>query len=163
MEPPFEKLDGVKEVVSGYAGGTIKNPSYKQVAGGQTKHREAVKIVYDPKRVKYEKLLEVFWRNINPTDDGGQFVDRGFQYSSAVFYANEDQKRLAESSVVSLEKSKIFKKKIVTPVLKYSTFYKAEDYHQDYYKKNPIRYKFYRYNSGRDNFIEKTWDKKDKK
>ena len=159
MEPPFEKLDGVKEVVSGYTGGQKVNPTYEEVSAGGTGHVEAVEIVYDPAKVTYEKLLDVFWRQINPTDGGGQFVDRGPSYLSAIFYHNEEQKKLAEESKKKLEKSGRFDKPIVTEIRPVGPFYRAEGYHQDYYKKNPIRYKFYRYNSGRDQYLEKVWGK----
>ena len=159
MEAPFEKLDGVIEVFSGYSGGKEKSPSYKEVSAGTTGHAEAVQIIYDPKNVSYEQLLEVFWRQINPTDAGGQFVDRGPQYRSAIFYHNEEQKRLAETSKARLEKSGRFSKALITPIVAYNNFYLAEDYHQNYYKKNPIRYKFYRHNSGRDQFLKTVWSK----
>ncbi len=159
MEPPFEKLKGVKAVVSGYAGGVKKNPTYKEVARGQTKHVEAVKVVYNPKVISYQSLLQVFWRNIDPTDNGGQFVDRGHQYTSAVFFNNKKEKAIVEKSKKRLGESKRFKKAIVTRIQPLSAFYKAEDYHQDYYKTNPLRYKLYRYNSGRDQFIDKHWGK----
>jgi len=157
MEPPFEKLDGVEKVISGYTGGSLKNPSYKQVSGGSTKHIEAVQVFYDPSRVKYEDLLEVFWRSFDPTDAEGSFVDRGYQYTSAIFYHSDEQKNLAEASKKKLGESGRFKKPIVTPIREAMTFYNAEDYHQDYYKVSPIRYKYYRYRSGRDQFIEKVW------
>ncbi len=159
MEPPFEKLNGVSQVISGYTGGHKKNPTYKEVSHGGTGHLEAIQIHYDPGKVNYADLLEVLWRNIDPTDDGGQFVDRGSQYESGIFYHDEEQKRIAFQSKAKLEKSGRFEKKIVTRVIPASTFYPAEDYHQDYYKKNPIRYKFYRYGSGRDDFIDETWGK----
>jgi peptide methionine sulfoxide reductase msrA/msrB len=155
MEPPFEKLKGVVSVVSGYEGGTGKNPTYEDYA--QKGHVEVVEITYDPSVISYSQLLDVFWRQINPTDAGGQFVDRGPQYRSAIFYHNEDQKRLAEKSKEELGKSGRFDKPIVTEILKASPFYKAEEYHQDYYKKNPLRYKFYRYNAGRDQYLRKVW------
>ncbi len=155
MEPPFEKLKGVSDVVSGYMGGTGANPTYEDYASKG--HIEVVQITYDPSIVTYNKLLDVFWRQINPTDAGGQFVDRGPQYRSAIFYHNEEQKSLAEKSKADLEKSGKFDKPIVTEILKASTFYKAEEYHQDYYKKNPIRYKYYRSRSGRDEYLEKIW------
>jgi peptide methionine sulfoxide reductase msrA/msrB len=155
MEPPFEMLKGVSDVVSGYMGGTGKNPTYEDYASKG--HIEVVQIRYDPSIISYNTLLDVFWRQINPTDAGGQFVDRGPQYRSAIFYHNEEQKNLAEKSNADLEKSGKFDKPIVTEILKASTFYKAEDYHQDYYKKNPIRYKYYRSRSGRDEFLEKIW------
>jgi peptide methionine sulfoxide reductase msrA/msrB len=157
MEPPFEKLAGVKEVISGYTGGQKKNPAYEEVSSGSTGHLEAVEVVYDPAVVTYERLLDVFWRNIDPTDPGGQFVDRGSQYRSAIFYHSEQQKRLAEASKQKLAKSGIFAKPIVTEIIPASVFYRAEDYHQDYYKKSSIKYKIYRFNSGRDQFLEKTW------
>ena len=157
MEPPFESLDGVKSVISGYAGGTIKNPAYKQVASGKIKHIEAVEVTCDPKKVDVNTLIDVFWKNINPMDDGGQFVDRGFQYSTAIFYFDDNQKKIAEASKLALEQSKVFPKPIVTPIRSFTTFYPAETYHQDYYKKNPLRYKYYRYGSGRDKFLDKYW------
>ena len=160
MEPPFEKLDGVKEAVSGFSGGPEKNPSYKDVAGGKTGHTEVVQIKFDPKKVSYEKLLDVFWRNIDPTTPNRQFVDVGSQYRPEIFFHNEEQKQQAAKSKVALTKSKIFKKPIIVPITAASKFYQAEDYHQDYYKTNPVRYKFYRYRSGRDQFLEKTWGKK---
>lgn len=157
MEPPFEKLDGVVEVASGYTGGQKANPTYEEVSSGSTGHYEAIQIIYDPEKVGYEQLLDVFWRNIDPTDAGGSFVDRGRQYGSAIFYQNEDEKRIAELSKERLERSKVFDKPIVTKILKFEVFYKAEDYHQDYYKKNPLRYKFYRAGSGRAPFLKKVW------
>lgn len=157
MEPPFEKLDGVKEVISGYTGGHKENPTYEEVSSGTTGHVEAVEVLYDPSKVSYEKLLDVFWRQIDPRDPDGQFVDRGSQYRSAIFYLNDEQKALAEKSKEELDKSGRFDKPIVTEILPASTFYRAEDYHQDYYKKNPLRYKFYRFNSGRDQFLKKVW------
>ena len=156
-ESDFEKVDGVIEAISGYTGGRQANPTYRQVSGGGTGHIEAVKVVYDPDKVTYEELLEVFWRHVNPTDAGGQFVDRGSQYRSAIFYANEWEKRLAEDSKKRLEATGHFDKPIVTDILALGPFYTAEDYHQDYYKKNPIRYKYYRSGSGRDQFLEKEW------
>ena len=157
MEPPFEKLDGVVEVISGYTGGQKANPTYEEVSSGATGHLEAIQITYDPEKVSYGQLLDTFWRNIDPTDAGGSFVDRGLQYGSAIFYNDEEQKRVAEDSKKRLEESTTFDKPIVTKVLKFEKFYNAEDYHQDYYKKNPIRYKFYRAGSGRDPFLEKVW------
>ncbi len=157
MEPPFEKLPGVVSVVSGYTGGTVKNPSYEQVTSGITGHLEAVEISYDPEQISYPELLEVFWRNIDPTDDGGQFIDRGSQYRSAIFYLDEEQRRQAEQSREELARSGKFKRPIVTEILPASAFYPAEAYHQDYYKENPLRYRFYRSGSGRDLFLEKTW------
>jgi peptide methionine sulfoxide reductase msrA/msrB len=160
MESPFEKLHGVKEVISGYTGGHKKTPTYKEVSSGTTGHLESVEITFDPSVISYDNLLDVFWRQIDPTDAGGQFVDRGGQYRSAIFYHSAEQKRLAEMSKRKLAASGIFHKPIVTEILPATTFYKAEDYHQDYYKKNPLRYKFYRFSSGRDQFLEKTWKDK---
>ncbi|WP_435796799.1 peptide-methionine (R)-S-oxide reductase MsrB [Peribacillus frigoritolerans] len=157
MEPPFEKLDGVLEVISGYTGGTEENPSYNDVSSGKTGHVESVQIVYDPAVVSYEELLDVYWKQVDPTDSDGQFVDRGKQYSTAIFFHNEDQKMAAQASKEKLDQSGRFDQKIVTPILPASTFYMAEDYHQDYYKKNPVRYEYYRNHSGRDLFLEKTW------
>jgi len=159
MEPPFEKLDGVKEVVAGYTGGTTVNPTYEQVSGGKTGHLESIEVTFDPAKVSYEKLLDVFWRQINPTDAGGSFVDRGSSYRSAIFYHTDEQKRLAEASKNKLQQSGRFDRAIVTEIRAAGPFYRAEDYHQDYWKKNPVRYKFYRYNSGRDQYIEKVWGK----
>ncbi len=159
MEPPFEKLDGVGDVISGYTGGHKDNPTYKEVSRGGTGHLEAVEIYYDPKKVTYEKLLEVFWRQVDPTDPGGQFVDRGESYETAIFYVGETQKALAEESKKALDASGRYDKPIVTPIVEAKTFYRAEEYHQDYYKKNPLRYKFYRFNSGRDQFLKRIWDK----
>lgn len=161
MEPPFEKLAGVVDVVSGYCGGKKKNPTYKEVSSGKTDHVESVLIIYDPSKITYDRLLEVFWRNIDPTAKNRQFVDVGKQYRSAIFFLDKDQQRLAIESKKKLEKSGRFKKPIVTEITKAGSFYRAEEYHQDYYKKNPIRYKWYRFRSGRDDFLEKVW--KDKK
>ncbi len=163
MEPPFEKLEGVIGVVSGYTGGDKQAPTYEEVSSGVTGHAEAVRIVYDPEKVSFEKLLETFWRQINPTDDGGSFVDRGTQYRSAIFYHDDAQKKAAEVSKAALGKSGRFDKPIMTEILPAGEFYPAEDYHQDYYKRNPIRYKFYRSGSGRDDYIEKVWEKEFKK
>ena len=156
-EADFEKVKGVISVVSGYTGGHVKNPTYKEVSNGGTGHVESVEVTYDPKIVTYQDLLDKFWREVNPTDAGGQFVDRGDQYRSVIFYANERQHRLAEASKEKLAASGIFKKPIVTEILPLGPFYPAEEYHQDYYKKNPIRYHWYRSGSGRDQFLEKTW------
>jgi len=157
MEPPFEKLQGVKQVISGYTGGTSQNPTYKDVSYGSTGHVEAVQIHYDSTQVSYKDLLEVFWRNIDPTDNGGQFVDRGDSYLTAIYYHGAEQKKQAQESKKRLEASKRYTLKIVTPIIEAKEFYAAEDYHQDYYKKNPVRYKYYRFRSGRDQFIEKVW------
>ncbi|UCG13504.1 MAG: peptide-methionine (S)-S-oxide reductase MsrA [Deltaproteobacteria bacterium] len=156
-ESDFEKTDGVVEAISGYTGGHVANPSYRQVSKGGTGHVEAVKVVYDPAKVSYERLLDVFWRHIDPTDARGQFVDRGSQYRSVIFYANDQEHRLAEASKKRLAASGRFDKPIVTDILPLGPFYPAEDYHQDYYKKNPVRYRWYRYGSGRDQFLEAVW------
>ncbi|WP_147802179.1 peptide-methionine (S)-S-oxide reductase MsrA [Alkalicoccus halolimnae] len=157
MEPPFEDIEGVDKAVSGYTGGEQVNPAYEEVAAGETNHVEAVQITYDPDLISYEELLEVFWRQIDPTDDEGQFVDRGEQYASAVFYHDESQKEAAEASKQKLEDSGRFEEPIVTEIKSALTFYVAEDYHQDFYKENPVRYEFYRSNSGRDEFLEEYW------
>ena len=159
-ESDFEKVDGVAEAVSGYTGGDEKSPTYKQVSSGATGHVEAVQVHYDPSKISYAELLEVFWRHVNPTDAGGQFVDRGPQYRSAIFYHSEEQKVLAEKSKAAMGKSGIFKSPLVTPILPLKIFYPAEEYHQNYYKKNPIRYKWYRSGSGRDQFLKSTWGDK---
>ena len=156
-ESDFEKVEGVMEAISGYTGGSMVNPTYKQVSSGSTRHVEAVKVVYDPQRVNYAKLLEVFWTHVNPTDAGGQFVDRGNQYVSAIFYADETELRLAERSKQKLAGTGVFVEPIVTEILPLGPFYTAEDYHQNYYKKNPLRYKWYRSGSGRDDFLKETW------
>lgn len=157
MEPPFEKLAGVQKVISGYTGGDRQNPTYKAVARGLTKHVEAVQVHYDPEKISYKDLLEVFWRSIDPTDDGGQFVDRGTQYVSGIFVHDEEQNRLAHQSKTALAESRRFNKKIVTPIIEAKEFYPAEEYHQDFYKKSPVHYNVYRYGSGRDQFLDKVW------
>jgi peptide methionine sulfoxide reductase msrA/msrB len=158
-EADFEKLPGVVKVISGYTGGNKENPTYGEVSSGSTGHVESVQVYYDPSKITYEELLDYFWKHVDPTDPGGQFVDRGAQYRSAIFYHDEDQKRLAEKSKDALSKSGKFNKPIVTEILKFTKFYEAEDYHQDYYKTHSLKYKFYRYGSGRDQFLEKTWGK----
>ena len=160
MERPFDEHKGVVRTMSGYAGGEEEHPTYPQVSSGTTGHLEAVEITYDPKKVSYEELLYIFWKQINPTDAGGQFVDRGKQYRSAILYSTEEEKKLAQKTKEILGKLPIFSSPIVTEVLPLKKFYVAEDYHQDYYKKNPIRYKFYRYNSGRDGFLKSIWKEK---
>ncbi len=162
MEPPFEKLDGVLAVVSGYAGGRKSDPSYEQVCSGTTGHLEAVQITYDPRRVSYDQLLELFWRQIDPTDPGGQFADRGEQYGTAIFYHDGEQKRLAELSRDALALSGRFDRPIVTVIRPFTGFYPAEDYHQDYYQKRPDQYQTYRRGSGRQRFLEKTWSAPDR-
>ncbi len=156
MEKPFEALGGVISVTSGYAGGTTENPTYQNYGAGG--HTEVVQIVYDPQKVSYLKLLNTFWHQIDPTDAGGQFVDRGHEYISAIFVYNDEQKRLAQASKENLAASDILGKPVVTAILEAPRFWPAESYHQDYYKENPIRYSLYRSNSGRDNFLKKTWD-----
>lgn len=157
MEPPYDKLEGVISTTSGYTGGQKTNPTYKEVSAGVTGHTEAVQIVYDPNKVSYQKLLDIFWHNIDPTTPNRQFCDKGNQYRSGIFYHDEDQKRLAEESKSVLEQNKPFKQKIVTEITVASKFYAAEEYHQDYYQKNPIRYKFYRHGCGRDDRLEELW------
>ncbi len=156
-ESDFEKIDGVIEAVSGYTGGEKKNPTYRQVSAGATRHAEAVKVIYDPEKISYAQLLEIFWRHVDPTDDGGQFVDRGYHYRSAIFYANEDERRQAEASRDRLAASGRFDKPIVTEIVPLGPFYVAEDYHQNYYKTNPGHYQRYRSGSGRDQFLARTW------
>jgi len=157
MEPPYDKLDGVVSTTSGYIGGQKKNPTYEEVSSGRTGHTEAVEVVYDPKKVSYQKLLDVFWRNIDPTVKDQQFCDVGSQYRSGIFYHNDDQKRLTEASKAALEKSKPFKGAIVTEITRATEFYPAEDYHQDYYLKNPVRYKFYVNGCGRYARLKQLW------
>ena len=157
MEPPFDELEGVVATTSGYTGGSVPNPSYEQVSYGGTGHLEAVEVAYDPAKISYEKLLEVFWSNVDPTDAGGQFCDRGDQYKTAVFFHDEEQRRLAEASKQALEGSGRFEQPIVTEIVEAGPFYPAEDYHQDYYEKNPVRYKFYRWNCGRDQRLAELW------
>lgn len=155
-ESDFEKTDGVVAVVSGYTGGDRENPSYKEVSSGATGHRESIQVYYDSSQVTYENLLDVFWRHINPTDGGGQFNDRGFQYSPAIYYYDEEQKRLAEESKRVLIDSGKFAE-VNVPIVPFTQFYVAENYHQDYHKKNETRYKYYRSGSGRDAYIQETW------
>lgn len=157
MEAPFEKVDGVKNAVSGYAGGRTKNPTYEEVSSGSTGHLEVVEVTFDNEKIKLKDILEIFWRQIDPTDAGGQFVDRGEQYGSAIYYLNDEQKAIAQASKKALSESKRFKKPIITPIKKAGVFYKAEEYHQDYYKKSSVKYKFYRYRSGRDQYIDSVW------
>jgi len=156
-ESDFEKVEGVTGVISGFSGGPEKNPSYKNVSAGKTAHLEVIQVHYDPERVTYSELLDFFWKHINPTDPGGQFVDRGPQYRSAIFYHTKEQKQLAENSKKALADSGKFDKPIVTEIIPFVAFYEAEEYHQDYYRKSPQHYKRYRKGSGRDQFIEKTW------
>ena len=160
IEAPFEKVQGVVKVISGYAGGTKSEPTYKEVSSGKTDYREAVQIFYDPLIISYIEILDIFWRQFDPTDEGGSFADRGFQYTSAIFYHDDDQKMLAEKSKEKLNNSGIFDKSIATPIIKFTTFYPAEDYHQDFYKKDPDRYYNYRKGSGRDAFVMEKWSDK---
>ena len=157
MEPPYDKLDGVISTTSGYMGGTVKNPSYQQVSSGSTGHAEVVQVLYDPKKVSYEKLLEVFWKNIDPTVKDRQFCDVGSQYRTAIFVHTDDQRRAAESSKAALDKAKPFKEPIVTPIVAATEFWPAEEYHQDYYRKNPVRYTYYRTGCGRDARLKQLW------
>ena len=160
MQPPFDQLAGVKETRPGYTGGTTERPTYEDVCSGRTGHTEALQVIFDPEQVSYAQLLDIFWRNINPVDAEGQFVDRGSQYRPAIFYDDEEQKRLAEASRDELAASGRFSAPIAVEILPLTTFYPAEEYHQDYYRKNPGRYKSYRYHSGRDQFLAKFWGEK---
>jgi peptide-methionine (S)-S-oxide reductase len=159
MEPAFEKLEGVISVTAGYTGGQKRDPTYEEVSSGSTGHAESVQVLYDPARISYEKLLEVFWHNIDPVAVNRQFCDSGTQYRSAIFYHDQTQRRLAEESKKALEASGRFDQPVATEIVKASTFYPAEEYHQDYYKKNPIRYKIYRYGCGRDKRLREVWGK----
>ncbi len=155
MESDYEKIEGIKEVFSGYMGGHTKNPTYEQSSSGKTGHREAVKIVYNSNKISYKNIVDKFWHLIDMFDEEGQFCDKGFQYSSAIFVTSKDQRKIAEESKKKAQKS--FKEKIVTPIINENVFYNAEGYHQDYYKHNPVRYKYYRYNCGRDQRIKNIW------
>lgn len=157
LEPPYESLDGVVSVTVGYTGGTKKNPTYEEVSSGSTGHAESIEIVYDPSKTGYAKLLDTFWHNIDPMVKDRQFCDVGAQYRSAIFYHNEGQRQLAEQSKKDLEESKRVQGPIYTEILPAGTFYPAEEYHQKYYKKNPVRYKYYRWNCGRDQRLKELW------
>ena len=157
VESDFDHVPGVTKTISGYTGGILKDPTYRQVTAGNSGHIEAVQIYYDPKKTSYEKLLEVFWRSVDPTDSGGQFCDRGESYATAIFANTPEQKKVAEASLARLKKSGVLKRPIVTPIRTAGTFYPAEGYHQDYYTKNPLRYKFYRLSCGRDARIKELW------
>ncbi len=158
MEEPFDRLRGVISTRVGYIGGSTVDPTYKQITTGRTGHAEAVEITYDPDRVDYGQLLAVFWRQIDPTDPGGQFVDRGSQYRTAIFYIDAEQQRLAEASRDAMKASGRFgPARLVTEIVEAGTFYPAEDYHQDYYKKSSSRYKYYRFHSGRDRYLDRIW------
>ncbi len=159
VESDFDTVPGVVETISGYTGGTVENPTYKQVTKGGTGHWEAVQIRYDPKQVSYERLLHIFWRSVDPTDDGGQFCDRGESYQTVIFVGNDEERRLAETSRQMLQESKVLDAPVVTPIEPAGVFYPAEDYHQDYYTKNPIRYRYYRFSCGRDSRVKQVWGK----
>ncbi len=160
MVKPFDQYPGVMKVTSGYTGGHVKNPTYEQVVSGTTGHREAVQIQFDSTKISYEHLLSIYWQQIDPTDPGGQFYDRGESYKTAIYYHNEEQRRLAEQSKEELEKSNRFNKPIVTEILPAGPFYPAEEEHQDYYKKNPLHYQSYFLGSGRRDFIKNYWGDK---
>jgi peptide-methionine (S)-S-oxide reductase len=159
MEEVFEKVDGVLEVMSGYMGGSVKNPSYEEVSAGQTGHAESVEVRYDPAKVSYTQLLEAFWRNIDPVTPNAQFCDHGSQYRAAIFYQGEAERQAADESKRAIEHSKRFSTPIVTQVTVATEFYPAEEYHQDFYKKNPVRYKFYKFTCGRAQRLESLWGK----
>ena len=163
MEPPFRILKGVTDVKVGYTGGTKENPTYEEVSSGMTGHREAIQITYDPAKVPYNELLDIFWQNIDPTDPGGQFADKGPQYETAIFYDDAEQKRIAERSKDALNRSGKFARPIVTKIIKAGPFYPAEAYHQEYYKKNPVKYKLYKEGSGREAYLHKVWGETSKK
>jgi peptide-methionine (S)-S-oxide reductase len=160
MEPPFDNIEGVDSTTSGYTGGWKKDPTYNEVSHGGTGHAEAVQIVYDPKKVSYTELLHIFWSNVDPTNAHGQFCDNGDQYRSEIFYHNEEQRRLAVASEEELEKQRPFTAPVVTRITPATAFYPAEEYHQDYYQKNPIRYKYYRFSCWRDQRLEQLWGEK---
>lgn len=157
MEGPFDELDGVVSTTSGYTGGRTRNPTYEDVSAGGTGHAEAVEIVYDPAKISYERLLEVFWRNVDPLDNGGQFCDRGSQYRTAIFVHNAEQRAAAEKSKAALRASGRLKGTIVTEIVDRGAFYRAEEYHQDYYQRNPLRYRYYRFSCGRDRRLKALW------
>jgi len=159
VESDFDQVPGVLRTVSGYTGGSVKNPTYDTVSGGGSGYREAVRIVFDPKKVSYDKLVDIFWRSVDPTNDGGQFCDRGESYKTAIFANSAEHKHIAEASKERLVKSGILKRPVVSPIEAAGTFYPAEDYHQNYYKKNPLRYKFYRYSCGRNARLKEVWGK----
>jgi peptide-methionine (S)-S-oxide reductase len=159
MEEAFEKLDGVVSVTSGYTGGQVANPTYEQVSAGQTGHAESIEVIYGPAKVSYSQLLDAFWHNVDPLTSNAQFCDHGTQYRSAIFYRTEEERRLAEDSKRAIEKSKRFSEPLVTEIVPAGTFYPAEEYHQDFHKKNPIRYKFYKYSCGRAQRLEELWGK----
>ncbi|MBC7838262.1 MAG: peptide-methionine (S)-S-oxide reductase MsrA [Nitrospiraceae bacterium] len=159
MEEVFENVEGVLSVTSGYIGGTVARPSYEEVSAGRTGHAESVEVVYDPAKVSYQKLLDAFWLNVDPITPNAQFCDHGSQYRSAIFFQTDEEKRASETSKQAIEQSSRFNDQIVTQIVMASQFYPAEEYHQDFYKKNPIRYKFYKYNCGRAQRLETLWGK----
>ena len=159
MEEAFEKVEGVLSATSGYMGGKVANPSYEEVSAGRTGHAESVEVVYDPAKVSYQKLLDAFWRNVDPITPNAQFCDHGSQYRSAVFFQTDEEKRASDTSKQVIEQSKRFTEPIVTQIVMAPQFYPAEEYHQDFYKKNPIRYKLYKYNCGRAQRLEELWGK----
>ena len=159
MEEAFENIEGVVSVISGYTGGQMEDPTYEQVSAGGTGHTESIEVTYDPSKVTYESLLDVFWRNVDPTTPNAQFCDHGSQYRTAIFYHNENQKQLIDESRERIDTSKTFPESIVTEIVPASAFYIAEDYHQDFYTKNPIRYKYYKWNCGRTRRLEQLWGK----
>jgi len=159
MEEAFEKVEGVLSASSGYMGGTVSNPSYEEVSAGRTGHAESIEVVYDPAKVSYQKLLDAFWHNVDPITPNAQFCDHGSQYRSAIFFQTDEEKRLSDTSKQTIEQARRFKEPIVTQIVMASQFYPAEEYHQDFYKKNPIRYKFYKYNCGRAQRLEDLWGK----
>ncbi len=162
MQPFLDKLKGIKKTTVGYTGGRTENPTYDEISMGNTGHAEAIEVIFDPKEISYERIINIFWRNIDPTTKNRQFYDEGTQYRSAIFYHSDEQKKLAEASKKELEASGKFEDPIVTEIVEANTFYPAEDYHQDYYKKNPGRYNAYHQASGRDEFIESVWGKEKK-
>lgn len=159
MEEVFEKVEGVLSATSGYMGGTVASPSYEEVSAGRTGHAESVEVIYDPAKVSYQKLLEAFWHNVDPITPNAQFCDHGSQYRSAIFFQTDEEKRASEASKQGIEQSRRFTEPIVTQIVMASQFYPAEEYHQDFYKKNPVRYKFYKYNCGRAQRLETLWGK----
>ncbi len=159
MEEAFEKVEGVSSVISGYIGGTVADPSYEAVSAGRTGHAEAVEVIYDPAKTNYQKLLDAFWLNVDPITPNAQFCDHGNQYRSAIFFQTDEEKRASDTSKQAIEQSKRFKEPIVTQIVIASQFYPAEEYHQDFYKKNPVRYKFYKYNCGRAQRLDALWGK----
>jgi peptide-methionine (S)-S-oxide reductase len=159
MEEVFEKVEGVVSVTSGYMGGQKTNPTYEEVSAGGTGHAESVEVVYDPAKISYQKLLDHFWKNVDPVTPNAQFCDHGTQYRAAIFYGNDEEKRQAEASRQTIEQSKRFTEPIVTQIMMAAKFYAAEEYHQDFYKKNPARYKFYKYTCGRAQRLEQLWGK----